>query len=185
LKVKRLQDELVHKNAQLAQLSSVDALTGLRTRRFVDDILNVEFLRARRYRTPLALVMADLDHFKAINDDCGHPAGDSVLRELGALFLGMVRRTDVAGRYGGEEFVLIHPQSTAAGAAAMAERIREAVAKARFDTPGGARRVTLSLGVAEYDRRLTSPKDLVAAADRALYTAKRAGRNRVVVFDGQ
>lgn len=185
LKVKRLQDELVNKNAQLAQLSSVDALTGLRTRRFVDDILNVEFLRARRYRTPLALVMADLDHFKAINDDCGHPAGDSVLRELGALFLGMVRRTDVAGRYGGEEFVLIHPQSTAAGAAAMAERIREAVAKARFDTPGGARRVTLSLGVAEYDRRLTSPKDLVAAADRALYTAKRAGRNRVVVFDGQ
>ncbi len=184
LKVKRLQDELVRKNAQLAQLSTVDALTGLRTRRFVDDLLNVEFLRARRYRTPLALVMADLDHFKAINDACGHLAGDGVLRELGALFLGMVRRTDVAGRYGGEEFVLIHPQSTAAGAATMAERIREAVAKARFDTPGGSRRVTLSLGVAEYDRRLTSPKELVAAADRALYTAKRAGRNRVVVSQG-
>jgi diguanylate cyclase (GGDEF)-like protein len=181
LKVKRLQDELVHKNAQLAQLSTVDALTGLRTRRFLDDVLNVEFLRARRYRTPLALVMADLDHFKSINDSCGHPGGDSVLRELGALFLGLVRRTDVAGRYGGEEFLLIHPQSDAAGAAKMAERIREAVAKATFETPAGARRVTLSLGVAEYDKRLTSAKELVAAADRALYVAKRAGRNRVVI----
>jgi diguanylate cyclase (GGDEF)-like protein len=87
----------------------------------------------------------------------------------------------VAGRYGGEEFLLIHPQSTAAGAASMAERIREAVAKARFETPGGSRRVTLSLGVAEYDRGVTSAKELVAAADRALYAAKRAGRNRVVV----
>jgi diguanylate cyclase (GGDEF)-like protein len=183
LKVKRLQDELVHKNAQLAQLSSVDALTGLRTRRFVDDILNVEFLRARRYRTPLALVLADIDHFKAINDDCGHPTGDSVLRELGALFLGMVRRTDVAGRYGGEEFLLIHPQSTASGAATLAERMREAVAKARFETPAGARRVTLSMGIAEYDRRMSSAKELVAAADRALYSAKRAGRNRVVIFE--
>ena len=105
----------------------MDALTGLRARRFVDEILNVEFLRARRYRTPLSLVMADLDHFKRINDDKGHPVGDSVLRELGALFLAIVRRTDVAGRYGGEEFLLIHPQSTATGAAHMAERLREAV----------------------------------------------------------
>jgi len=125
--------------------------------------------------------MADLDHFKRINDGSGHPAGDSVLRELGALFQSMVRRTDVAGRYGGEEFLLIHPQSTATGAATMAERLREAVAAARFETPDGALRVTLSLGVAEYDRRMTSARDLIAAADRALYAAKRGGRNRVMV----
>jgi diguanylate cyclase (GGDEF)-like protein len=181
LKVKRLQDELLLKNAALAQLSSVDALTGLRARRFLDEILNVEFLRARRYRTPLSLVMADLDHFKRINDGAGHPAGDSVLRDLGALFQSMVRRTDVAGRYGGEEFLLIHPQSTATGAASMAERLREAVAAARFETPAGTMRVTLSLGVAEYDRHMASPRDLIAAADRALYAAKHGGRNRVMV----
>jgi diguanylate cyclase (GGDEF)-like protein len=181
LKVKRLQDELRLKNQALAQLSSVDALTGLRARRFVDEILNIEFLRARRYRTPLSLVMADLDHFKRINDEKGHPAGDSVLREIGALFLSIVRRTDVAGRYGGEEFLLIHPQSTATGAARTAERLREAVEAAKFGGAGGGLRVTLSLGVAEYDRRMTSPKDLIAAADRALYAAKRGGRNRVMV----
>jgi diguanylate cyclase (GGDEF)-like protein len=104
-----------------------------------------------------------------------------VLRELGALFQSMVRRTDVAGRYGGEEFLLIHPQSTATGAAQMAERLREAVASARFETPAGPLRVTLSLGVAEYDRHMASPRDLIAAADRALYAAKRGGRNRVMV----
>ena len=92
-----------------------------------------------------------------------------------------MRRTDVAGRYGGEEFLLIHPQSTATGAARMAERLREAVEAARFDAPDGALQVTLSLGVAEYDRRMTSPRDLIAAADRALYAAKRGGRNRVMV----
>jgi len=181
LKVKRLQDELMLKNAQLAQLSSVDALTGLRARRFLDEILNVEFLRARRYRTPLALVMADLDHFKRINDASGHPAGDSVLRDLGAIFQGVVRRTDVAGRYGGEEFLLIHPQSTASGAAQMAERLRSAVEKASFAASGASFKVTISLGVAEYTRHMTSARDLVAAADRALYAAKRGGRNRVMV----
>jgi diguanylate cyclase (GGDEF)-like protein len=181
LKVKRLQDELMLKNAALAQLSSVDSLTGLRARRFLDEILNVEFLRARRYRTPLAVVMADLDHFKRINDGSGHPAGDTVLRELGALFLSMVRRTDVAGRYGGEEFLVIHPQSTASGAAQLAERLRQAVETARFDAEGAPLRVTVSLGVAEYDRQMASPRDLVAAADRALYAAKRGGRNRVMV----
>ncbi|HVN39353.1 MAG TPA: diguanylate cyclase [Myxococcota bacterium] len=181
LKVKRLQDELMLKNAALAQLSSVDALTGLRARRFLDEILNVEFLRARRYRTPLAVVMADLDHFKRINDGSGHPTGDRVLRELGALFLSMVRRTDVAGRYGGEEFLVIHPQSTATGAATLAERLRHAVETARFDAEGAPLRVTLSLGVAEYDRQMSSPRDLIASADRALYAAKRGGRNRVMV----
>ena len=181
LKVKRLQDELLLKNAALAQLSSVDALTGLRARRFLDEILNVEFLRARRYRTPLALVIADIDHFKRINDGSGHPAGDAVLRDLGALFQSVVRRTDVAGRYGGEEFLLIHPQSTATGAAQMAERLRAAIEAARFEASGECFKLTISLGVAEYDRSMTSARDLVAAADRALYAAKRGGRNRVMV----
>jgi diguanylate cyclase (GGDEF)-like protein len=185
LKVKRLQDELMLKNTALAQLSSVDAVTGLRARRFVDEVLNVEFLRARRYRTPLALVMADLDHFKRINDERGHPAGDHVLREVGNLLQRLLRRTDVASRYGGEEFLLLHPQSDAAGALQMAERIRAAVEAAKFDPAGAPLKVTMSLGVAEYDRHMSSPKDLVAAADRALYEAKRGGRNQVRKDRGQ
>ena len=102
LKVKRLQDELVMKNARLARLSTVDGLTGLRARRYLDEMLNIEFLRARRYRTDLALVMIDVDHFKLINDEHGHTVGDAVLRGLAEVLLCIVRRTDVAGRYGGE-----------------------------------------------------------------------------------
>jgi diguanylate cyclase (GGDEF)-like protein len=181
LKLKRLQDELLLKNAALANLSSADSLTGLRTRRFVDDVLNLEFLRARRYRSPLSLAMADLDHFKQVNDEFGHPAGDAVLRQVATTLQTLLRRTDLIGRYGGEEFLLLHPQSTASGATALAERIRQAVAALRVETPAGPIGVTVSLGVAEYDRQMESPEDLIAAADRALYAAKRAGRNRVVV----
>ena len=167
--------------AALANLSSADSLTGLRTRRFVDDVLNLEFLRARRYRSPLTLAMADLDHFKQVNDKWGHPAGDAVLRHVATTLQDLLRRTDLIGRYGGEEFLLLHPQSTASGATALAERIREAVAALRVETPSGTIGVTLSIGIAEYDRQMESPEDLIAAADRALYAAKRAGRNRVVV----
>jgi diguanylate cyclase (GGDEF)-like protein len=181
LKVKRLQDELVLKNASLARLSSLDALTGLRARRFVDEMLNIEFLRARRYRTDLALVMLDVDHFKRINDEHGHVAGDAVLRGLSEMLLCVTRRTDVAGRFGGEEFLVIMPQCRAANAKVFAERLRESVEKARFPVEGSELRVTLSAGVAQYDRRFGSPEDLLCCADRALYDAKAAGRNRVAV----
>jgi diguanylate cyclase (GGDEF)-like protein len=181
LKVKRLQDELVLKNASLARLSSLDALTGLRARRYVDEMLNIEFLRARRYRTDLALVMLDVDHFKRINDEHGHAAGDAVLRALSEMLLCVTRRTDVAGRYGGEEFLVIMPQSRARNAGTFAERLRESVEKARFPVVGTELRVTLSAGVAQYERSFGSPEDLLACADRALYGAKAAGRNRVEV----
>jgi diguanylate cyclase (GGDEF)-like protein len=182
LKVKRLQDELVLKNATLERLSTVDALTGLRSRRFVDEVLNVEFLRARRYRTPLAVIMADIDHFKRVNDTHGHQAGDAVLRGVGELIRSMVRSTDVAGRYGGEEFIIIQPQSTTEGSATLAGRFRQAVEAAHFDIPGHAPlQLTMSLGVSQYRKTHTSPEDLVADADRALYVAKDRGRNRVVV----
>lgn len=179
LKVKRLQDELVLKNASLARLSSVDGLTGLRTRRYLDEALNIEFLRARRYRNELALVMADVDHFKRINDEHGHTAGDAVLRGLSEILRCAARRTDVAGRYGGEEFLIIMPHSNASGARLFAERLREAVEAARFRVPGGEILATLSLGVAQYGRQLSSPEELIDLADRALYEAKSAGRNRV------
>ena len=182
LKIKRLQDELVLKNATLERLSTVDALTGLRSRRFVDEVLNVEFLRARRYRTPLSVIMADIDHFKKVNDNYGHQAGDAVLRAVGEMMRCIVRSTDVAGRYGGEEFIVIQPQSTSEGSAILAGRFRQAIEAARFEVPGHAPlQVTMSLGISEYRRAHTSPDDLVADADRALYAAKGQGRNRVVV----
>lgn len=185
LKVKRLQDELMLKNATLAQLSSVDGLTGLRARRYVDELLNIEFLRARRYRTPLSVAMADLDHFKRVNDEYGHLAGDEVLRGVSEVLRCMVRTTDVVGRFGGEELIIIGPQNCARGAAVLAERVREAVEAARFEVGGEKIGVTLSVGVAEYHRSMKSPKDLVGAADRALYGAKQRGRNQVGIASAE
>lgn len=186
LKIKRLQDELMVKNATLARLSTVDALTGLRSRRYAMEFLAVEFLRVRRYHTPLTLIMADLDHFKRVNDSYGHPAGDAVLRGVSDLLLSAIRATDVAARYGGEEVLVVLPQNDAEGAFTLAERWRAAVENNAFVAPDGRLiSVTLSIGVAEYDRGCETPEDLMAAADRALYVAKQAGRNRVSVDSGE
>jgi diguanylate cyclase (GGDEF)-like protein len=185
LKVKRLQDELMVKNETLARLSTVDVLTGLRTRRYLNELLAIEFLRARRYGNALGLLMADLDHFKRVNDRFGHQAGDSVLEGVAGCLLESLRATDTAGRYGGEELMVVLPQNDAAGAAVLAERWRDAVQKRRFkSTDGRGIHVTLSIGVAAYDADVASPQDLVARADRALYRAKEAGRNRVVTDEG-
>lgn len=180
LKIKRLQDELLLKNAALERLSTVDALTGLRARRFVDEALHVEFQRASRYGTPFAVVLMDLDHFKQVNDEHGHVAGDTVLRGVGERVRSLMRGTDVAARYGGEEVVLVLPQNTVGGATVLAERIRETVAAVCFESPVGvAFSVTASLGTAQYDPADERPEDIVQRADQALYAAKAAGRNRV------
>jgi len=180
LKVKRLQAELIEKNAALARLSTVDVLTNLRTRRYVMDCLAIEVLRARRYDTPLTVLMADLDHFKEVNDRYGHPGGDAVLRGVAQTLISEMRSTDVAGRYGGEELIILMPQNTPAGAAVLAERWRACVEGSVFDLPDGrSATVTVSIGIAGFDRNLETPYDLVAAADSALYFAKQKGRNRV------
>ncbi len=180
LKVKRLQDELMEKNVELQRLSSVDTLTGLRTRRYVFDRLNLEFLRARRYGSPLSLVMADLDHFKALNDEFGHPGGDAVLRETCELLMSSLRATDVAGRYGGEEIIVLMPQNDLAGASMMGERWREAIEAHEFTVPDGRRaRVTVSIGVACFLPEMETPEALITAADDVLYLAKEKGRNRL------
>jgi diguanylate cyclase (GGDEF)-like protein len=184
LKVKRLQDELRVKNETLARLSTTDALTGLRTRRYAQEVLSIEFLRARRYDLPLSLGMADLDYFKQVNDTYGHPAGDTVLRGVSSLLLSQLRATDVAGRYGGEEVVLILAQSELYGARLLAERWRQAVEAAHFDSPeGDPIEVRISIGLAGFDPSMKSPDDLVAAADAALYRAKAGGRNRIEVTE--
>jgi len=185
LKVKRLQDELMVKNATLARLSTVDALTGLRTRRYVKELLSIEFLRVRRYVTPLSILMADLDHFKEVNDRHGHPGGDAVLQGVADCLLRSLRATDTAGRYGGEELLVVLPQNDGNGGVVLAERWRQAVEDATYKGPEGQPiSVTISIGVAEYHEDFETPDDLVAAADKALYRAKAKGRNRVEVHSG-
>ncbi len=185
LKIKRLQDELMVKNETLERLSTSDLVTGLRTRRYVSEMLAIEFLRARRYNSPLSILMADLDHFKAVNDTYGHLAGDVVLHGVSSCLLARLRATDVGGRYGGEEILVILHQSSVEGAAILAERWRKDVEAAKFEAPDG-RAITssISIGVAQYGKEMESPEGLIAAADAALYEAKRGGRNRLVTFAG-
>lgn len=184
LKLKRLQDELRDKNEMLSKLSTTDALTSLRNRRYVDEILSIEYLRAQRYQSPLAVLMADVDHFKQVNDHYGHPAGDAVLRGIAETLVANLRATDVAGRYGGEEFLVILPQNTMEGAAHLAERWRVTVENTLFSAPDGrVIEVSISLGLAGYRPAHQSASDIVAAADVALYRAKQAGRNRVVISE--
>jgi diguanylate cyclase (GGDEF)-like protein len=158
----------------------VDGLTGLANRRQSDQMLHLELSRAQRLGAPLAFVLADIDHFKSINDRYGHPVGDAVLREIASLLAQTVREIDVAGRWGGEEFAVILPGTDLAGGVQLAERMRLALerdpVKADDDTEI---QVTASFGVAAFPDN-GSEADLVTAADAALYQAKRSGRNRVV-----
>jgi diguanylate cyclase (GGDEF)-like protein len=157
----------------------VDPLTGLANRRRCEEALAAEVARAERFATPLALVFADLDEFKRVNDLHGHPVGDSVLRELAAVLRETVRESDLAGRWGGEEFLLLLPGADAAGGVRLAERVRLALESRTILTREGARvKVTCSFGVAAFPAAPDGAA-LVAAADRALYHAKRLGKNRV------
>ena len=184
----RKDDELARRNRalvdlseQLRALSTTDALTGLPNRRAFDERLQAEIARANRHGAPLALVMIDLDHFKALNDRFGHQVGDAVLSTVGAV-LGSERRLgDLAARYGGEEFVAILPHADEDAAQAWAERVRARIAGTAVDVDGQLARVTASFGVAAARPEDEDKASLVAAADQALYQAKARGRDRVAV----
>jgi diguanylate cyclase (GGDEF)-like protein len=182
LRLRQLRIELQEKNLQLERLSVTDALTGLRNRRFAEWFLSRELERVHRHGNRLSVFMADLDHFKRVNDTHGHPAGDAALRHVGALLAGQLRKTDVAARWGGEEFLIALAQVPLEGALALAERQRAAIEATPLQLPDGrSLELTISIGVATAIAADASPGDLVAAADRALYEAKDAGRNRVTV----
>jgi len=159
-----------------------DALTGLFNRRYLEETLEREIQRAARNRTPLGVIMLDIDHFKRFNDTFGHEAGDALLHELGLFFLTRIRGADIACRYGGEEFTLILPEAPLAATRQRAEELREGVKALRVQLRGQPLGpITLSLGVAGFPDHGPNKEVLLRAADAALYHAKQAGRDRVVV----
>jgi diguanylate cyclase (GGDEF)-like protein len=176
----------VFENARLFESVTYESLTGLLRREAILEQLDRELDRAQRYGRPLTIAMADLDHFKEINDRHGHLAGDTLLRRIAQVLAGGLRSTDWVGRYGGEEFLLVLPETDILGAAAVAEKIRTRVQRTVVPIEDGAiARVTISIGLASLAEvlpreggRLTA-RDLIAAADRSLYEAKNGGRNRV------
>jgi two-component system cell cycle response regulator len=184
LKLQRLQRELIEKNKLLEELSTTDSLTGLRNRRFLTEILSVEFQRAYRYGTGLTLLMGDLDHFKEVNDRYGHLAGDEVLMVLGQRLQQLLRASDVGGRYGGEEFMVMLSHVGTEGGVVFAERWRADVEETVIGLEDGRSiQTTLSIGVATYTPTFKDWGELVGAADAALYRAKEAGRNQVAVYE--
>ncbi|UXY17186.1 GGDEF domain-containing protein [Chitiniphilus purpureus] len=171
---------------RLEENSNRDGLTGVFNRRYTDARLSDEIQRIQRYQAePFSVVLFDLDHFKQVNDTYGHLAGDEVLREVARRVQVVLREPDVFGRYGGEEFILILPQTDQHGARVVAERIRAAIAAEPVASGEGTIPVTASLGVACFSPELGTPQAVTHAADEALYHSKHTGRNQVTVHSPQ
>jgi diguanylate cyclase (GGDEF)-like protein len=162
---------------RVKQLAYLDGLTGIFNRRFFELRIMEEIERARRYGTGMAVIMADIDEFKRLNDEFGHVLGDEVLRQVSSLFHQQLRKVDVVCRYGGEEFGILLTQVSAEQAMAVGEKLRKMVEGWQF--PGVPRTVTVSAGAAAFPEHGTTRDALVKAADNALYAAKQAGRNKV------
>jgi diguanylate cyclase (GGDEF)-like protein/PAS domain S-box-containing protein len=173
------QTRLNDANQQLQALSQLDGLTGLYNRRYWQEHLEEEFGRAQRYGTVFCLLMFDLDHFKRINDSYGHPGGDEVLRAVARRLSPLLRTTDLAGRYGGEEFAVLLPGTVEAGALVVAERIRAAMSSEPVQFEGREIPFTVSIGVAQFDSGCAGVTELIGRADGALYSAKHGGRDCV------
>jgi diguanylate cyclase (GGDEF)-like protein len=165
---------------EIYRMAVTDGLTQTANKRALDDFLDKEVSRARRYGRNLSVLMMDIDHFKAVNDTFGHLTGDLVLRELAAVIRARVRREEMFARYGGEEFVVALPETDLGGAREIAETLRKMVADHPVLFEGRTIRITVSIGVAEFKREIhRSPSDLLRDADKNLYLAKNGGRNCV------
>lgn len=170
-------------HARTLSLATTDTLTGLFNRRALEERLNGEMQRSRRYGKSFSLLMLDIDRFKQVNDRYGHPAGDAVLKQLAAILKKQTRDVDSVARYGGEEFAIVAPESDGSSAKLVGERICKAVARAAFILPGGREiGVTVSIGIACFPRCADGVETMVERADQALYMAKRDGRNRVYLY---
>jgi diguanylate cyclase (GGDEF)-like protein len=172
--------QLLETQRALVELATRDGLTGILNRSAIIEELAVELSRARRHREPIGILMADVDHFKQINDSYGHLAGDAVLKAISARLQKSLRGYDRVGRYGGEEFLVVLGETDFETAIRAAERLRMAVSSEPIATGNTGLTVTVSVGLAVADDSVrTTLEQLVSAADQALYDAKRAGRNRV------
>jgi diguanylate cyclase (GGDEF)-like protein len=181
-RLKLLQDQLREANKRLEALADSDGLTGLFNRRCFDAILVRELQRTARYKTPMGVVLFDIDHFKPVNDNFGHSMGDEVLRNVGSIVTSSVRITDSAARYGGEEFGIVFTQTIAQGVSEVTERLRMRLADYSHVYEGQTVQCTASFGISVCDGRgsMPSAREFVDRADRALYRAKHTGRNCVV-----
>jgi len=164
---------------EIYKLTTMDGLTQISNRRFFEEALEREISRCNRYGREMSLVLIDIDHFKQINDNYGHLAGDTVLKALASTIKNRIRREDVFARYGGEEFALLLPEVDLKGAAAMAEKARKLVEAQKFEFDNQRIPVTISAGVAALTGTQREPADVVRAADAKLYESKSTGRNKV------
>jgi two-component system cell cycle response regulator len=175
-----LQNELLETNKRLELLSITDGLTKLHNHRHFQDEVARAFDESERYQRPLSLAMMDIDFFKKCNDAHGHAVGDEVLKTVSRLFKESARSTDLVARYGGEEFAVMMPETELDDALVFAEKIRSLVETTAIPTQAGSLNVTVSIGVSSVPHsRIHSPKELIVAADKALYRAKKNGRNQV------
>ncbi|MCK5737356.1 MAG: GGDEF domain-containing protein, partial [Spirochaetaceae bacterium] len=170
------------KRDSLTDMAFRDELTGLFNRRYFDQKLQEEINRSARYGRSLSLILGDIDNFKSYNDDFGHQKGDEVLQAVSEMIRSSCRNSDTAARYGGEEVVIILPETDAEGARLVAEKARKLIEARGEDTAG--RVVTISMGIASFGPDNDGPAELIAAADKALYKAKSAGRNCCVMDPG-
>jgi len=182
LTIGRLLSELEEKNRELQELAYYDPLTGLPNRRFFFEHASLIFEEVKRYEKPLSLLIMDIDRFKKINDTYGHDVGDLVLKTFAGVLRGIVRKSDICARFGGEEFVVLLPNTDLEGARVLAERIRTAVAKNPVEHDSIVIVFTVSIGVSQYRKGMQNIDELIKEADIALYRAKEGGRNRVEVF---
>ncbi|MFT6776781.1 MAG: diguanylate cyclase [Paraglaciecola sp.] len=168
-------------NSQLEKISQVDGLTGLCNRRFWDEQFVMEYKRGMRSESPSTLVMLDIDNFKQVNDTYGHPAGDEVIKKLAEIIKKTTRETDVLGRYGGEEFTMILPDTPVANVEFVAERIRRLVEKCTVVYDEVSIKFTISVGIAGFKQSYKDSTQWLDLADKALYQAKVLGKNRVIL----
>jgi diguanylate cyclase (GGDEF)-like protein len=172
-------DEIERNTNMLMEKSKRDSLTSLLNHGEFHNIFKTELERASRYQRPLSLLMLDIDHFKSVNDNYGHPAGDKVIQAIGSVLSKGLRPSDVAARYGGEEFTIILPETEKEKAFYLAERIRNSIAGTQMPLGrNGIISVTVSIGIAAFAENGTLTEDIIEAADQALYKAKKLGRNR-------
>lgn len=179
--VKERTKELIEKNQELLKLSITDKLTEIYNRAKLDKTLQEEFNRSKRYKTEFSVILIDIDFFKKVNDTFGHQIGDDVLKESAQVLKDSIRLTDVLGRWGGEEFLIISPQTNLEGAVKIAEHINNAIKLYKFKTYPN--KVTMSIGVASYFEDMSKIEEIVLNADKSLYKAKENGRDRVVYHE--